>query len=249
MNAKPSGSNQDISDYLRCFEGGRLQIVDVTDTDNNLIYKFDESFSIYNDGSAENRYVAFKGCKLLASNGSFNTPGQKFAVSVIPHVNEFKGMVESAGSTFSGPTPTVVREVILETKGDESRVGRRYEWGDKQGGDYWNSDGDIEDFLAGNFQFKAYFKNTGQTTDVRFIKEGNYSLHPANDALQTSGFYSPAAGNYNMVNFSELEIVDGYGPHPIIEFDNSQAAEDVPNFAIRCWVYWNWSPRFLQTPP
>lgn len=148
LTAQPSGSNQDISDYLRCFEGGRLQIVDVTNTDNNLIYKFDESFAIYNDGDAGNRYVAFKGCKLLSSNGSFSTPGQKHAVSVYPNVNEFKGLIGTAGSYFSGPTPTVVREVILTTPGNTSYVGRRFEWGDKEGGDYWGVDYDSDEELG-----------------------------------------------------------------------------------------------------
>lgn len=252
LTAKPSGSTQDISDYLRCFEGGRLQIVDVTDTDNNLIYKFDESFAIYNDGTAANKYVAFKGCKLLASSGTFNTAGQKFAVTVVPHVNEFKGMTGDAGSYFSGPTPTVTRRVILEDKGDTSYVGRRYEWGSKQDGDYWSSGYDEDEFLAGDFDFKSYYRY-GQA-NRRFTKTGQYTLD-FNNGLTTNGFRTPSTTGLNMIDFHGLKFITGststhfYGPYLEIEWDNSQNSEDLPNGQVWCIASWNWTPKFVGTAP
>ena len=243
LTAKPSGSNQDISDYLRCFGGGRLQIVDVTNTDNNLIYKFDESFAIYNDGTAGNRYVVFKSCKLLASSGIFSTSGQKFAVTVVPHVNEFKGLTGGAGNYFSGPTPTVTRTVFLENKGDTSYVGRRFEWGDKEGGDYWAPSDNADEFLAGNFDFKAFYRYAQASR--RFAKMGQYSLDSLN--LQVNGFISPFVAGLNMIDFHTLQILDGYGPYLEVEWDNSQNSEDLPNDDVQCVVSWNWSPKSVGT--
>ena len=244
LTAKPSGSNQDISNYLRCFEGGRLQIVDVTNTDNNLIYKFDESFAIYNNGTAGNRYVAFRGCKLLSSNGSFGTPGQKHAVSVYPNVNEFKGLADTAGNYFSGPTPTVVREVFLENQGDKSFVGRRFEWGDKEGGDYWSSTYDANEFLSGQYQIKSFYRFGNAA--YRFTREGIYSLNSEGSLVQ-SGNLIPGTQGSIMAGLASLPILVGHGPYLEIEFPSGQSG--LPNADIRCQVYWNFSPKEIGTTP
>ena len=126
LTSKPSGSSQNITEYLKSYSGGTLTFTKLDDPKNYIIYKFDESFEIVTlmtdpNPDEHHSYVCFAGLKTLINTtdeGGAVTASDKFVVTVNPTKPRHYEGFHAENTTELHESEMVTRRVFVENKGN-----------------------------------------------------------------------------------------------------------------------------------